>query len=398
MLLNIPLFFIVKFISKNEKLSVIGSSQGKYFADNSKYFYIYFHKIKKDKINSLVWITKNKDVVYLLKSQNLPVEYLYSLKGIYTTIKASKVFLSHQLDDIYGPLFGGSEIIQLWHGFPLKKIGYRGDWFSETILEKIKYFLYKSMPFNYYMNCDKLIAPSPLAKESFKEAFSLSFNKKSKYENILTLGQSRNDSFEKNYIFDILLFPEIKKLEQYKNDFKYVISWLPTQRKALDKTILQLIEESKLDLLKLDSFCQKNNILFVFKPHFLDMNILSDKIQKYKNLIIYEIADPYPLLSYTDILLTDYSSVCFDFLLTQKPIIFAPFDYEAYLSRVNFYQNYDEMTAGIKCYTWSEILENITLIINHKDNYINQRKLFLEKLGFKKNSSELIYNTFFKDN
>jgi len=398
MLLNIPLYFIAKLIPKNENISIIGASLGDHFADNSKYFYIYFHKIKKDKHNKLIWITKNKEVFELLYSYNLPVEYLYTFKGIYTTLKASKVFLSHQLDDINGSLVGGSTIIQLWHGFPLKKIGYKGDWNSNKISGKIKYFIYDMMPFNYYMNCDKLIIPSLLAKNNFKEAFTLSFKNEKSHKDIMLLGYPRNDVFEIDYKFDIFLFPEIKILKQYKNKFKYIISWLPTQRKALDKTILHLIEESKLDLLKLDSFCQKNNILFVFKPHFLDMNILSEKIQKYKNLIIYEMADPYPLLSYTDILLTDYSSVYFDFLLTQKPIIFAPFDYEAYLSKVNFYQSYDEMIAGAKCHTWSEILENITLIINHKDNYINQRKLLLEKLDFKKNSSELIYNTFFKDN
>ena len=93
MFLNIPIYLIAKLIPKNSNLSIIGSSIGEHFSDNSKYLYLYFHMDKKDKINQLVWITKNKTVYSLLKSNDLPVEYLYSIKGIYKTITASKVFL-----------------------------------------------------------------------------------------------------------------------------------------------------------------------------------------------------------------------------------------------------------------------------------------------------------------
>lgn len=397
MLLNVPISLIAKIIPKNDNLSIIGSSLGEHFSDNSKYFYIYFHKLKKDKKNKLLWITKNKELVEFLQSHNLPVEYLYSVKGIYATVTARKVFLSHQLNDIYGALIWGATIIQLWHGFPLKKIGYNGDWNSDTSIGKIKYFLYKIMPFNYYMSCNKLIVPSILVKENFKEAFTLSFNSKESYKDIIVLGQPRNDIFESNYKFNDCIFPEIKLLKEYKNTYNHIISWLPTQRKALNKTIADLITESELNLQKLDNFCNNLNILFIFKPHFLDIGKLEKKINKYKNLVIYDAADPYPLLKYTDILITDYSSVYFDFLLTKKPIIFAPFDYKEYLSIVNFYHNYDKTTPGVKCYTWENILRNITLIINDKDEYVDERELFLKKLSFNKNSSTLVYNTFFRD-
>ncbi|MEA2019413.1 MAG: CDP-glycerol glycerophosphotransferase family protein [Campylobacterota bacterium] len=395
-LINIPIFYMVKFIPKDIKLSIIGASLGEHFSDNSKYFYIYFHKINKCNYNKLIWITKNKKIVLLLKSYNLPVEYLYSFKGIYTTVKASKVFLSHQLNDINGPLLAGANIIQLWHGFPLKKIGYKGSWNTDNLIGKIKYFIYNITPFNYSMTCNKLIASNSLAKKNFKESFALSFKNNKAYKNILILGQPRNDIFEYNYKFDTLLFPEIKILKQYKNKFQYIISWLPTQRVALNKTIVDIIKESKLDLLFLDNFCKINNILFVFKPHFLDINLLQLEINKYKNLIIYEMADPYPLLKYTDILLTDYSSVYYDFLLTKKPIIFTPFDYDEYLEKVDFYQNYEEMTPGVKCYKWDDILKNIRFILEGNDQYKNERKIFLEKHDVKRDSSKLIYDTFFK--
>lgn len=394
MILNIPIYLLVKIIPKDKDLSIIGSSLGNHFADNSKYFYIYFHTIKKEKKNRLIWITKNKEVYKQLSSYNLPVEYLYSFKGLYTTIRASKVFLSHQLDDISALLLGGKLIIQLWHGIPLKKIGYKGDWDSDNLVGKLKYFFYRLMPFYYYMSCDRLIIPSLKMKDNYKKAFSFTYNDEKSKNDILILGQPRNDIFELKYTFNDLLFPEISKLNEYKKNYKYIISWLPTQRKALGKTIVELMYESNLDLEKLNNYCKRNDILFIIKPHFLDLNLLTSQLNSYENLLVHSIADPYPLLNYTDILLTDYSSVYFDFLLTKKPIIFTPFDYEEYFSTVSFYQDYEEMTPGVKCYKWNEVIKNIGIIISNQDRFIKERESFVKKINFIKNSSELIYKKF----
>ena len=57
-----------------------------------------------------------------------------------------------------------------------------------------------------------------------------------------------------------------------------------------------------------------------------------------------------------DLLITDYSSIFFDFLLLDRPIVFFPYDLEQYLSQDRaMYFDYEIMTPGPKCRTYDEL-------------------------------------------
>ena len=112
----------------------------------------------------------------------------------------------------------------------------------------------------------------------------------------------------------------------------------------------------------------KNKIVLNIKMH--PVNKPKDElIEKYKSLnsiSFMEEVDVAEILPNTDILITDYSSVFFDFLLTNRPIIFAPFDYEKYITKDReLYYDYDEVTPGPKCKNWEEVLE---WIVKFKEN------------------------------
>ena len=77
----------------------------------------------------------------------------------------------------------------------------------------------------------------------------------------------------------------------------------------------------------------------------------------------------------TDILITDYSSSYFDYLLLNRPIIFAPFDLDSYLNQERgFYFDYDSHTPGEKALNWDELLSCIENSVNNPDNYKKQRQ------------------------
>jgi len=376
------IYLIAKNIPKDKNLTVIGSSLGRHFADNSKYLYLYFQKNNTNNSKRMIWITKNKEVNEYLKSLDFPSEYLYSLKGIFYTIRASKVFITHQLRDINGALIAGAQIIQLWHGIPIKKVGYKGDWSPTTRKGRLQVQFYNLFPFAYYMKCDKLITSSKMAKDTFVEPFSLSFRNENIEENILLLGQPRNDALLSDYIFDETVFSELKQLRKYKSKYKQIISWLPTHRMQTNKTIVDIMQESNLDLALLDEFLKKKNILFVIKAHFLELGLVKNLLTDSENIIVYSEADPYPLLHFTDILVTDYSSVFFDFLVTDKPIVFAPFDYDEYSKTAKFYYDYYDITPGKKCFNWKEIEDEIINIINGNDFFEIKRKKLLKDSEF----------------
>ena len=71
-----------------------------------------------------------------------------------------------------------------------------------------------------------------------------------------------------------------------------------------------------------------------------------------------ESEDASDLLPDMDILITDYSSVYIDYLLTGKPLIFAPFDLKEYLHNdKELYYSYEQVTPGPKCKNWKDVLK-----------------------------------------
>ena len=95
------------------------------------------------------------------------------------------------------------------------------------------------------------------------------------------------------------------------------------------------------------------------------------------------IIDVYPILTETHILITDYSSVYFDFLITKKPIIFYPFDLEYYsdpLQGRGLIFDYNEFTPGSKAYTINQLLDEIDYVINNKEKYINKYNKQYDKI------------------
>lgn len=375
-----PLYWISKFTPKNKNLEVIGSSLGNHFADNPKYFFLQHYKEKKSKVN-LVWLTKNKKVVEQVNSIGLPVFYLYSAKGFFIALRASRSYISHQLDDINGALIGGSKIIQLWHGVPLKRIGFGGDWDDSGRLGKLKVLIFKLFPYNYYMCCDLVVAPSDKTKNIYKESFSKSFRNNKISENILKASQSRTLYFGDNLSMSVDFFPEIDNLLSIKNKYDKIISWLPTQRRQLNKSIIDVIEESKLDMKRIELFCKEKNFLFVIKAHFLDFDQLNKLTGNFNNILIYPHSDPYPLLKYTDILVTDYSSVFFDFLILKRPIMFMCHDYQEYSEKVKFYYDLKKLDIGNIYKNWDEIISNL----ESKDTFKEKRISLYERFNFIEN-------------
>ena len=81
------------------------------------------------------------------------------------------------------------------------------------------------------------------------------------------------------------------------------------------------------------------------------------------------------MLPETDFLVTDYSSVFFDYLLLNKPIIFTPFDYQEYLQNDReLYYAYDSVTPGPKAYDWAETMNFIEDAVNSPETFEKERE------------------------
>ena len=196
-----------------------------------------------------------------------------------------------------------------------------------------------------------------------------------KYSNILTLGSPRIDVLY-NDIKNAELFSEKdcnNIFEIYKTG-KKIIFFMPTFR-CLGQNVTEWIEKKKLQ-----EFLSDNNIILVCKLHHADKNNIKDS--HLKNVYIMDSwSDCYPILKYSTALITDYSSIAFDYLILNKPIIYYPFDLQEYCSSENgLYIDYEEFAVGTIAKNEEELLKAMQDVINGIDNYKEQRKVLRDKM------------------
>lgn len=186
-------------------------------------------------------------------------------------------------------------------------------------------------------------------------------------------------------------------------------------------------EQKKQNVLKhLNINNSKKNILYAptFRDYDLDKNIINIPIKKLSKLKDYNIIirlhplvrtkidkslfnldnfingcnypDVSDILAITDILITDYSSVFYEYMPKNSPIIFYPYDYDKYVAlRGGFYVDYKKELPGPICYTEKELLNVIKKIDEIYPQYIEKRRKFNKKynnLSDGKASERLVNN------
>ena len=220
---------------------------------------------------------------------------------------------------------------------------------------------------------DYILVQSDVFEDSLKYEYNLS-----EYTKMITLGYPRND--------DLLLKNNFDRNELFADDFKKLIVWYPTFRqhkcggKSVSSIALPIIHNEKSAKI-LNEYARENDVLIVLKPHFAqdvsyikdnklsNITIIDDDFLKHKNLRSYQ------LLSLSDALITDYSSVYYDYLLTDKPIGLVWEDYEEYKKNQGFALNPDLVyQGGEKIYSVDDFCVFIKRISNGEDILREERK------------------------
>jgi CDP-glycerol glycerophosphotransferase (TagB/SpsB family) len=221
------------------------------------------------------------------------------------------------------------------------------------------------------INYDYFISTSDWTNETnFKKIFSA--------KSFLNLGYPRNDIFFKDEDELDLMFCDRKIYEIAKKSFKKVILYMPTHRENQTKL--------NLDFQKLNQKLQEIDAIFILKlhPFMLDYYKNSGDLE-YSNLFFHNAhGDIYPILKYVDTLVSDYSSVVYDFLLLDREVIFYNYDMDEYLKNVSLLFDYDEFSPGVKVKTQDE-LEKAISKQDAKDEYGKKREeikeLFFDKIA-----------------
>lgn len=373
------IFAISFFIPRKKNIWVFGSWSGKRFSDNAKYLYLYISKNKKN--IDPIWISKDRSIIKKLRHDKYKAYYAYEPMGIYYNLRARYIFTDSYLYSVNFWCCGGAVIVQLWHGIPLKKIEYDTNlpWYNNIF---IKYLFFYMRPW-LYKRYDYIISSSNYFVDIFASAFH------TKRENIIVTGYPRND-----LIFNYINGSDLPDEDIYDMLIKIkrkLIFYVPTFRDTsynADNKFNNII-----DVNILNEYLKQKDIFFIVKLHPI-VNI-RPKCDHDRIIFLPNNFDIYPILRYIDILITDYSSIYFDFLLTNKPIIFYPYDIEQYLKiDREMYFDYGEFTPGPKVFNFEDLLCCIDIFIEGSDEFVESRKR-IRDIVFKYNdgeSSQRIYD------
>lgn len=249
------------------------------------------------------------------------------------------------LDDFYPMVYPlkirkNAELVQLWHAvgafktFGFSRLGRPGG---------------PSPKSKNHRNYTKAIVSSHNIAKHYAEGFGIDIEK------VIPTGIPRTDVF-----FDGHYLKQVKASLYREYPFlkgKKVIMFAPTFRGNGQQSAHFPIEVLHLDKLYHEL---KEEYVFLFKIHpFVknDFSIPYEYSDFFYDFSSYrEIND---LLFITDILITDYSSVCFEFALLNRPMLFFAFDVEEYVRKRDFYYDYKTFIPGPLIRNTDEMIETI---------------------------------------
>ena len=288
------------------------------FSDSSLCVY---NELKKRHVNKYryVWQLSSRDKELATQIKREGVRYYYdNPKSFFEHLRIS--YYRHNADIIIfsnnfvRKYFSFQKSLYVTHGIVIKDLSN-------------KYFLPDYLEDSYVLCIsEKLFGPMTYA-------FHCNQNR------MLPLGLPRNDMLLNTEIDLHTVFPE--------RSFKKAVYWLPTFRQHTNVNIsvssitIPIIHDADI-CIKINEIAKENDVLIIVKPHFAQDISLIEKTELSNIVFIDELflkkknVANYELLGGCDALLTDYSSVFYDYLLCDRPIGLCWEDFEEYQKNEGF--------------------------------------------------------------
>lgn len=338
----LPQWWLQRLHHRDRNLWTFGAWDGLRYSDNSRALYEYV--LEHHPEIHCVWMTASQEIYDKLKAEHKPVAMFYSREGRAIQKKSAFFFATKGFFDGVGKYMNGIHYINLWHGVPIKKIGEDAmeKVREKTFFKRVKTWIRRQIvPWEFIKG--KIICGAPFFAPFLKSAFTLE-------DSALWMTPEAR--------LDMLHSKKTEALVQeldYKFNHPTKVIYMPTFRDA-EFGVFNPFVDAKIDLPKFLKVLEEKNIVFIYKGHFFDCNVKGLEGQEriitvgdndYDNL--------YTFIKDMDILVTDYSSVYFDFLYLRRPMILFPFDYDVYVDKSReFYFDY-KLMESVRVYTWEEM-------------------------------------------
>ncbi|WP_296869714.1 CDP-glycerol glycerophosphotransferase family protein [uncultured Methanobrevibacter sp.] len=354
-------------VPANKKIILFESSNGRNYTGSPKYIYEEIVNQGLDEEYKCVWSFTDTETE--IPGNAIKVKRSFP-KFLYYTLR-SGTWIMDTRHLYYLKKNKNTKYIQTWHGTPLKKLALDMDYLNTDGNDDINKY-HEEFRKNSAL-WDYLISQNKFSSEIFRRAFDFKGQ-------MLEIGYPRCDIlFNKNNEEAI---DDIKSRLNIPKD-KKIILYAPTWRENqfYNKNAFKFTTEMDFD----EMYNQlSDDYILIVKFHYL----VKENIDwsKYNDFIIecdadWDIQELYLI---SDIMITDYSSVMFDYAILKRPIIFFTFDLDDYKNNLrDFYFDMVEEVPGPICKTNEEMIDYIKNF-NREDydnDYGEKYKLFNEKFN-----------------
>ncbi|ENQ3107024.1 CDP-glycerol glycerophosphotransferase [Bacillus sp. 491mf] len=310
------IFLFFSCLPPKKNLILFESFSGKQYSCNPRAMYEYMLQNNMD--FQMVWSVK-KDCIAVFEEANIPYVKRFSIRWFILLARA-RYWVTNSRMPTWLPKPKHTTYVQTWHGTPLKKLA--GDMkevhMPGTTTEKYKHNFYREA-----QNWDYLLSPNAYSTKIFKRAFQFQ-------KDVVEAGYPRNDFlYVNNNSKAIHALKKKNGLPVDKKIILYAPTWRDDQFYSKGRYKLDL----QLDLGLLQETLGSDYIILL-RMHYLVAEQFD--LEQYSGFV-YDFShyrDINELYLLSDLLITDYSSVFFDYANLKRPIIFYTYDIDSYREKL----------------------------------------------------------------
>jgi CDP-glycerol glycerophosphotransferase (TagB/SpsB family) len=305
----------------------------------------------------LVWLASTDAELAEAHSRGLDAVVKHSWRGFWLTLRARVLVVTHGYGDVNRYATTGAFVVQLWHGIPLKKLHLDSP--ATLRVRGVPDHRYvRALLARAYRFAGRGIALFPVASELVAPRIASAFGVP--LDRIPALGDIRDDALlgrdpaEVRADARMLLADATGALD----DATRTVLYAPTWRDGAADPGAPTGEEWAM----IAHWLEARDAVLLVRAHPLGLGdyaagpAVSPRIRMLGSR---ELVDVTPALAGVDVLVTDYSSIAYDYALTDGPVVFFAPDVELYARKRGLYENYRVFSDDRYVGSWQHVLEHL---------------------------------------
>ena len=357
-LLGLPLYACSALISllvpRSKRLWVFGSGIG--LGEGALPLFL----LARDRLGDstrLVWLARSTAELEEARALGFDTIRKDGLRGFWTTLRARVIVVTHGFGDANRYGVRGGFVVQLWHGLPFKHLHLDSpSTYSVSFLPDLG--VVRRMLAIGYRRAGRGLSLFPVASERVRPSIISGFGVSP--ENVVVTGDVRDDV--------LLAGKESTRRSEARARLDAAIPDLPPSARIVlfaptwrdggaDPTVPTAAEWDAIV-----AWLEQRDAVLLVRTHPLGRGSYADGPARSERIRLLGpdlMRDVNPVLWAVDAVVTDYSSIVFDYALVGRPVVFYAPDLADYASMRGYYLPFEEFTGGRAVTTWADALEQL---------------------------------------